>query len=86
MKTILEIPKEQPMNYTAIDQYMEAHDFLPADKYKVKSFIDAENTTRKGGHKFVGGYLTRIKLCLVTGFGYEEQFSRIFLGIQANFK
>lgn len=85
MKTTLNAPKEQPMNYAAIEYYMEAHNFLPCDKYKIKHFIDIENMMRNGGHKFVGGYLTRTKLCLVTGFGYSEEYSRIFLGIQENF-
>ena len=74
------------MNYNVINYYMEAHDFLPCDKWKVKNFIETENKMRNGLHKFVGGYLTRTKLCLVTGFGTPEEYSRIFLGVQENFK
>lgn len=43
MFTIVEKPKEKPMNYTVIDYYMEEHDFLPCDKPKVKRFIDTRN-------------------------------------------
>ena len=85
MKTILKTPKEKPMNYTVIDYYMRIHDFLPCDKQKIKNFIDTENRMRSVGHKFIGGYLTRTKLCLVTGYGFLEEYSREFLGIQDNF-
>lgn len=86
MKTIMEKPKDQPMNYIVIDYYMEAHNFLSCDKQKVKHFIDAENRMRRGGYKFVGGYMTRTKLCLITGYGFLEEYSRTFLGIQENFR
>ena len=86
MKTIFKPPKENPMNYTGIDYYMRIHDFLPCDKQKIKNFIDTENRMRSVGHKFIGGYLTRTKLCLVTGYGFLEEYSREFLGIQNNFK
>ena len=85
MFTIAEKPKEKPMNYTVIDYYMEEHDFLPCDKQKIRKFIDTENAIRTIGHRFIGGYLTRTKLCLVTGYGYLEEYSREFLGIQDNF-
>ena len=85
MKTILKAPKEKPMNDTVIDYYMRIHDFLPCDKQKIKNFIDSENRMRSVGHKFIGGYLTRTKLCLVTGYGFLEEYSREFLGIQDNF-
>lgn len=86
MKTILKTPKENPMNYTVIDHYMEKHDFLACDKQKIKNFIDAENRMRRYGHKIIGGYLTRTKLYLLTGYGDLEEYSREFLGLQDNFK
>ena len=85
MKTILKTPKEKQMNCTFIDYYMKKHDFLTCDKQKIKNFIDTENRMRNIGYKFIGGYLTRKKLCLVTGYGYLEEYSREFLGIQDNF-
>lgn len=74
------------MNYSVIDYYMNAHDFLPCDRKKIYDFINTENRMRNGNHKFVGGYLTRTNLCLVTGYGVPEQYSRSFLGIQDNFQ
>lgn len=60
------------MNFSAIDYYMDVHDFLPCDRKKIYDFVNTENGMRKGNHKFVSGYLTRKKLCLVTGYGVKN--------------
>ena len=86
MFTVLEKPKKIKMNWSVIDDYMDRHDFLPCDRNKVYNFINGENKGRTDGHKFVGGYLTRTELRLVTAYGYPEVYSRVFLGIQENFK
>lgn len=74
------------MDYSVIDYYMETHDFILCDRQKIKKFIETENRMRKGKHKFIGGYLTRSKLCLCTGYGVSEEYDRIFLGVQDNIK
>lgn len=74
------------MDYSAIDHYMEAHDFLNADKKKIHDFIKNENVMRVGKQKFICGYLTRTQLYLYTGYGALEEYSRILLGVQINFR
>ena len=74
------------MNYSVIDYYMNAHDFLPCDRKKIYDFINTENRIRNGNHKITGGYLTRTKLHLITGDGVPEEYDREWLGIQDNFK
>lgn len=74
------------MNWTVIDDYMERHDFLPCDRSKIHNLVNRENKARSDGYKFVGEYLTRTDLRLVTAYGHPETYSRIFLGIQENFK
>lgn len=87
MFTVIEKPKHiEEFNSSVIDYYMDKHDFLKADRSKVNNFISQENNMRCGGHKFVGGYLTRTDLVLVTAYGTEEKYNRLFFGIQENFK
>lgn len=74
------------MNYEKIDTYMDEHDFLPADRYKVKSFIENQNRRYSKNNKYVNGYLTRTTLFLFTEYGAKTAVSRLFLGIQENFK
>ncbi len=74
------------MNYDLIENYMEKHNFLLCDKQKIRNFIEMQNRTRKGYHKIVNGYLTRENLYLINGYGYPEEYHRLFLGIQENFK
>lgn len=81
MLTVTEI-----MDFTTLNKYMGKHDFLPCDRKKIYDFINTENRMRNGNHKFVGGYLTRKRLILVTGYGTEENYDRTFLGIQDNFR
>lgn len=74
------------MDFSVIDHYMNVHDFLLCDRKKIYDFINTENRMRSERYKFTGGYLTRTQLCLVTGNGIAEEYSRTFLGIQDNFK
>lgn len=74
------------MNWKAIDDYMEKHDFLPADRYKIHNYVTNSNYGRRNGHKIVDGYLTRQQLILTDEFGTKIICSRINLGIQENFR
>lgn len=74
------------MNYKKIDQYMEEHGFLNADKYKIHEYIRAENRTRSHEWQFVNGYLTRHNLILECRNRSEAIISRFILGIQENFQ
>lgn len=73
------------MNYTRIEAYMKKHDFLKADQYKIKEYIEQYNRTTTERFNFVDGYLTRKELILIERNGTEHRISRLLLGIQENF-
>lgn len=73
------------MNYKRIDQYMEEHDFLQADKQKVYNYIEQHNRTFTKQYQFADGYLTRSDLILTANNGTTEEISRLQLGIAENF-
>lgn len=73
------------MNMEKIENYMEKHNFLEADKKKVRDCIKLHNAIHEGADQAYDGYLTRNSLCLKYRQGIAE-YSRIQLGIQENFK
>lgn len=74
------------MNWKVIDSYMENHDFLPADRYKIHNCVTNINSGKRNGHKIVNGYLTRQQLILIDEFGIKTICSRLNLGIQENYR
>jgi hypothetical protein len=73
------------MNYKTIDEYMEKHDFLPADKAKIHNYIDFHNKAVADFGKFTDGYLTRTELILYEQNGTINKIGRLQLGVQENF-
>ena len=67
------------MNYGSIsdvEQYMEDHDFIRADKMKVRRFLKSHNVSE--------ATLTKNTLYFRSG-GCDGQISRALLGLQDNF-
>ncbi len=60
-----------------VEQYMMRHQFLEADKIKIRNFLRAARA--------VDGYLTRHELHFVDKSGVSGVISRSLLGIQNNF-
>jgi len=60
-----------------MEQYMEQHQFLRADKVKVRNFLREAQA--------VGAYMTRTELHYIGKFGMPGVISRSLLGIQDNF-
>ncbi len=61
----------------SIEQYMEKHQFLEADKKKVRDFLKE--------HQAVTGYLTKDEIHFTDKFGTPGRASRSLIGIQDNF-
>lgn len=73
------------MTFDRIEAYMEAHDFIPADKSKVRHYIENHNRAHTHNYQIVDGYLTRDELILSFRNGMTSRVSRYILGLQDNF-
>lgn len=71
--------------FPEIEEYMEEHDFLPADRYKVRRYINRHDRAARPAHRFTGGRLTRTDLVLRSQ-GIDHYIGRGLLGLQTNFK
>ena len=67
--------------FPEIEDYMERHDFLPADRFKVRRYINQHDRTVR----FTGGRLTRTDL-IMRSRGMDHRIARALLGLQVNFQ
>lgn len=74
------------MLYKKIEAYMNAHDFLRADRDKIHKLISNINNTCSSHYQIVDGYLTRTCLILFSRNGMKHTYSRELIGIQDNFR
>ena len=69
---------EQIENFDNVENYMEEHDFLAADKSKVRKFLKDSKAT--------SAVLTRTEISYIEKTGTIGRIARVQLGIQENFK
>lgn len=70
--------------FPEIEEYMERHDFLPADRYKVRQYINQHDNSVSPAFRFTGGRLTRTDL-IMQSRDLNFHIPRALLGLQINF-
>ena len=69
--------------FPEIEEYMERHDFIPADRFKVRRYINRYNRKVRPSFRITDGRLTRTDLVLRSR-GMDHYIARELLRLKAN--